>query len=139
MSKGPRLNNISRNFTTRNSLGIDEVANSISGELCPIVNSVTPRPFYWAFITWCYYDVFKNCDPKDRNSDNVYKYVKMQNYFLALASDISYCISFNILSVSIFNLNNSISFGFCLNSLFILSFISCSDISLFCKYITYSL
>ena len=89
MVKGPRLNNISRNFTTRDSLGIEGVATSISAEICPIVNTVTPRPFYWAFITWCYYDVFNNCDPKDRNSDNVYKYVKMQNYFLALASDIN--------------------------------------------------
>ena len=89
MSKGPRLNNISRNFTTRDSLGIEGVATSISAEICPIVNTVTPRPFYWAFIAWCYYDVFNNCDPKDRNSDNVYKYVKMQNYFLALASDIN--------------------------------------------------
>ena len=56
MAKGPRLNNISRNFTTRDSLGIEGVATSISAEICPIVNTVTPRPFYWAFITWCYYD-----------------------------------------------------------------------------------
>lgn len=89
MAKGPRLNNISRNFTTRDSLGIEGVATSISAEICPIVNTVTPRPFYWAFITWCYYDFYKNCEPKDRSSDNVYKYVKMQNYFLALASDIN--------------------------------------------------
>ena len=84
IKKGPRLNNISRNFTTRNSLGIDEVANSISGELCPIVNSVTPRPFYWAFITWCYYDFYSNCDPNDRSENNVNEYIKMQNYFLLL-------------------------------------------------------
>ena len=58
MSKGPRLNNITRNFTTRDSLGIEGVATSISAEICPIVNTVTPRPFYWAFITWCYYDFF---------------------------------------------------------------------------------
>lgn len=89
MAKGPRLNNISRNFTTRDSLGIEGVATSISADICPIVNTVTPRPFYWAFIMWCYYDFYNNCDPKDRNSDNVYKYVKMQNYFLALASDIN--------------------------------------------------
>lgn len=89
MEKGPRLNNISRNFTTRDSLGIEGVATSISGEICPIVNTVTPRPFYWAFIIWCFYDFYKDCDPKDRNSDNVYRYVKMQNYFLALASDIN--------------------------------------------------
>ena len=89
MAKGPRLNNISRNFTTRNSLGIDEVANSISGELCPIVNSVTPRPFYWAFITWCYYDYYSNCNSEDRSESNVNEYIKMQNYFLALASNLS--------------------------------------------------
>ena len=45
MAKGPRLNNISRNFTTRDSLGIEGVATSISAEICPIVNTVTPRPF----------------------------------------------------------------------------------------------
>lgn len=89
MNKGPRLNNISRNFTTRDSLGIESIASSISGELCPIVNTVTPRPFYWAFITWCYYDFYKNCEAKDRTNENVYKYIKMQNYFLALASDIN--------------------------------------------------
>ncbi len=89
MNKGPRLNNISRNFTTRDSLGIEGVATSISAEICPIVNTVTPRPFYWAFITWCYYDFYNTCDVKDRSADNVYKYVKMQNYFLALASNIT--------------------------------------------------
>ena len=89
VSKGPRLNNITRNFTTRDSLGIEGVATSISAEICPIVNTVTPRPFYWAFITWCYYDFYNTCDVKDRSADNVYKYVKMQNYFLALASNIT--------------------------------------------------
>lgn len=89
MNKGPRLNNISRNFTTRDSLGIEGVATSISAEICPIVNTVTPRPFYWAFITWCYYDFYNTCEAKDRSVDNVYKYVKMQNYFLALASNIT--------------------------------------------------
>ena len=86
MSKGPRLNNINRSLTTRDSLGIEGVATSISGEICPIVNTVTPRPFYWAFIIWCYYDFYKSVNPKERNSNNVNKYIKMQNYFLALAS-----------------------------------------------------
>lgn len=86
MNKGPMINNISRNFTTRDSLGIEGVATSISAELCPIVNTVTPRPFYWAFIIWCFYDFYKNCNPEDRKIENVYKYVKMQNYFLALGS-----------------------------------------------------
>lgn len=86
MNRGPRLNNISRNFTTRDSLGIEGVATSISAEICPIVNTVTPRPFYWALINWCFYDFYKNCNPEDRNINNVYKYVKRQNYFIALGA-----------------------------------------------------
>lgn len=86
MSKGPRLNNISRNFTTRDSLGIEGIANTISAEICPIVNTVTPRPFYWALINWCYYDFYKNCKLEERNTNNVYKYVKRQNYYMALAT-----------------------------------------------------
>ena len=87
--KGPKLNNISKSLTTRDSLGIESVATSISGEICPIVNTVTPRPFYWAFIMWGFYDFYKNCKPEDRKNGNVYDYVRMQNYFLALASVIS--------------------------------------------------
>ena len=89
MTKGPLLNELSSRFTTRDSLGIEGVATSIAREICPIVNTVTPRPFYWAFLTWCYYDFYNNCEPKDRKSDNVYKYAKMQNFFFALASDIN--------------------------------------------------
>ncbi len=89
MAKGPRLNNISRKLTTRNSLGIEGVATTISAEICPIVNTVTPRPFYWAFMIWGFYDFYKNCKPKDRNANNVYKYIKKHNYFFALASNIN--------------------------------------------------
>ena len=60
MSKGPKLNNITKNFTSRNSLGIDGVSNSIQRDLCPIVNTVTPRAFYWIFMVWNYYDYFIN-------------------------------------------------------------------------------
>ena len=86
MSKGPIINNVTKNFTTRDSLGIEGVATSIASEICPIVNTVTPRPFYWAFITWCYYDFYRNCNPKDRTNENVKDYIKRQNYFLALGS-----------------------------------------------------
>lgn len=89
MAKGPRLNNISKKFTTRDSLGIEGVATSISAEICPIVNTVTPRPFYWAFIAWGFYDFYKNHKAEERSISNVYKYIKMQNYFLALASNIN--------------------------------------------------
>ncbi len=89
MGKGPRLNNISRKFTTRDSLGLEGVATSISTEICPIVNTVTPRPFYWAFATWGFYDFYKNHEIEERSIINVHKYIKMQNYFLALASNIN--------------------------------------------------
>ncbi len=56
MPRGPRLNNINKNFTTRDSLGIESVATSISADICPIVNTVTPRAFYWPFMVWIYYD-----------------------------------------------------------------------------------
>lgn len=45
MPRGPRLNNIAKNFTTRDSLGIEGAATSISADICPIVNTVTPRAF----------------------------------------------------------------------------------------------
>ena len=56
MERGPKLNA----FTTRDSLGVEGVATSISAEICPIINKVTPRPFYWAFMCWIYYDYYKN-------------------------------------------------------------------------------
>ena len=45
MNNGPRLNDFTTNFTTRDSLGVESVATSISAEICPIINTVTPRPF----------------------------------------------------------------------------------------------
>ena len=86
MKKGPKINKITKDLTTRDSLGIESVATSISGEICPIVNTVTPRPFYWAFIMWGFYDFYRNCKQEDRKNSNVYKYIKMQNYFFALSS-----------------------------------------------------
>lgn len=59
MPRGPVLNDNSRSFTTRDSLGIEGVATTIQGEVCPIVNTVTPRAFYWPFMIWIYYDFYK--------------------------------------------------------------------------------
>ncbi len=56
MPKGPILNDISRNFTTRDSLGIEGVAATMQASICPVVNTVTPRAFYWPFLVWLYYD-----------------------------------------------------------------------------------
>ena len=81
---GPIINNTSRNFTTRDSLGIEGVANTISADLCPIVNTVTPRPYYWAFITWCYwkfYEIYGYVEDAEVRS-----FIKKTNYFVAAGS-----------------------------------------------------
>lgn len=50
MSKGPKLNKPPEDFTTRDSFGIESVAASIQAEIGPVVNTVTPRAFYWSFM-----------------------------------------------------------------------------------------
>lgn len=86
MQKGPKLNNISKNFTTRDSLGIEGVATSIQGEICPVVNTVTPRAFYWPFMVWIYYDFYKYSGIPDRTVEAFDAYLKRQDYFFVLAT-----------------------------------------------------
>ena len=86
MKKGPLLNNNSRNFTTRDSLGIESVAAAISRDLCPIVNTVTPRAFYWPFMVWIYYDFYKYSGIAEHTRDDFDKrYLKRQDYFFVLS------------------------------------------------------
>ena len=68
MSQGPIINNTRRKPTPRDTLGIENVASSIQGEICPVVNTVTPKPYYWAFIDWCYYDWYTNNKSKKTKS-----------------------------------------------------------------------
>ena len=86
MPKGPRLNNISKNFTTRDSLGIEGVATTIQGEVCPVVNTVTPRAFYWPFMVWIYYDFYKYSGIEERSYVAFDIYLKRQDYFFVLAT-----------------------------------------------------
>ena len=86
MPRGPRLNNIIKNFTSRDSLGIEGVATSISADICPIVNTVTPRAFYWPFMVWIYYDFYKFSGVEDRTKDAFDSYLKRQDYFFVLAN-----------------------------------------------------
>lgn len=67
MDKGPKLNNVIKNFTSRDNLGIESVSTSIQRELCPVVNTVTPRAFYWIFMVWNYYDYLLNSGIKSEN------------------------------------------------------------------------
>jgi len=86
MKKGPLLNNNIRNFTTRDSLGIENVAASISAELCPVVNTVTPRAFYWPFLVWIYYDFYKYSGIEEHTRDVFDKeFLKRQDYFFVLS------------------------------------------------------
>ncbi len=86
MKKGPLLNDNKRDFTTRDSLGIEGVAASISAELCPIVNTVTPRAFYWPFMVWIYYDFYKYSGIEEHTYSVFDKsYVKRQDYFFVLS------------------------------------------------------
>ena len=63
---GPIINRTKNHFTTRDSLGIENVATTLSRDACPVVNTVTPRPFCWAFIDWCYYGWYKNHCEEER-------------------------------------------------------------------------
>lgn len=86
MSKGPKLNNISRNFTTRDSLGIEGVAATMQADICPVVNTVTPRAFYWPFMTWIYYDFYRYSGIEEHNLNAFDAYLKRQDYFFVLAT-----------------------------------------------------
>lgn len=87
MSKGPLFNNKKQNFSSRYSLGIESISNTMSDTLCPIIANVTSRPFYWILRCWCYYDLLTNSKAKNkitnRDIDNHYKRV---NFFLCLGS-----------------------------------------------------
>lgn len=102
----PVINKTSKSFTTRDSLGIEGVATTISREISPIVNTVTPRPFYWAFIAWCYYDWYQNNECQRKRTE-VNKYIKKVNYFIALGNILANGYQENSYTGSS-NINNSI-------------------------------
>jgi len=108
MANQPTINKTKKAFTTRDSVGIESASTTISREICPVVNTVTPRPFYWAFIAWCYYDWYKNSG-KNKKRKEVNEYIRKTNYFIALGNllangyqEASYTGSQNI-----YNINSS--------------------------------
>ena len=89
MEKGPKLNNTIKNFTSRDNLGIEGVSTSIQRELCPIVNTVTPRAFYWIFMVWNYYDYLTNSGLKSDNWNlNTFDkpFLKKNDYYFVLSN-----------------------------------------------------
>ena len=59
VKKGPQLNDHTPNTTNRDNLGITGAQTTLQAELCPVVNTVTYRAFYWIFLTWNYYDFYQ--------------------------------------------------------------------------------
>ena len=86
MQTGPYLNKIEKNFTSRDSLGVDGVVTSMSADLCPVVTTVTPRAFYWPFMVWIYYDFYKYSGIEERTVSAFDRYLKRQDYFFVLAT-----------------------------------------------------
>ncbi len=87
MSKGPKINYTKRNFTTRDNLGINAPGASFQGELCPVINTVTPRAFYWAFAVWNYYDYWQNYKTTNRGYNDFEKnFLKRNDYYFVLAN-----------------------------------------------------
>ena len=89
MAKGPQFNYVDIRFTTRDSLGIESETASMQAELCPVVNTVTPRAFYWPFMVWNYwqYDIKTSQSNEIRNKECFDKdFLKKNDYFFVLAT-----------------------------------------------------
>ena len=88
--KQPLLNSIHKSFTRRDTLGLQNISSSIQAWVCPVINVVTPHPFYWAFLVWNYYHFYsveenKNASMTDFNKD----FVKRNDFFFVLCNYIA--------------------------------------------------
>ena len=81
MNSGPKFNNIKRNFATRNSMGFDEVINSLQDQASPIITNVTDNIYYIGFIVWSINDYLNNTEEKDRTTSDMNNHFKIQNFF----------------------------------------------------------
>lgn len=87
MSTGPKFNKTGYNFTTRDNLGIEGSTAGIQAELCPVINTVTPRAFYWPFMVWNYYDYHVNYKTEKKSLDDFNRnFLKRNDYFMVLAN-----------------------------------------------------
>lgn len=87
MPRGPKLNYVDKSFTPRDNLGIENVATSIQSELCPVVNTVTPRAFYWPFMAWNYYDFYINSGIDEKTYEAFDEpFLKKNDYFFVLSN-----------------------------------------------------
>jgi hypothetical protein len=85
IQKGPQINIETRNFTTRDNLGIEGASLTMQGDLCPIVTTVTPRVFYWVFLVWNYYNYLVNTDKWKWDQFNT-DWAKRNDYYFVLSN-----------------------------------------------------
>ena len=89
MSKGPKINYKYRNFTSRDSLGINSASNAMQRELCSVIIRNTSRAFYWIFMIWNYYDYLINSGLKSSEwNDRIFKktFLKKNDYFFIMSN-----------------------------------------------------
>lgn len=82
----PLFNATQQSYTRRDSLGLQSLSSSIQARVCPIINVVTPHPFYWAFLVWNYhhfYSLPENKDKSDSEFNNTF--VKRNDFYFALS------------------------------------------------------
>lgn len=85
MSKGPKMNKIELSDTSRDNLGIEGAVLTMQDIACPIVTTVTPRCFYWCFLTWIYYDL-RNLGANKINNELFINHLRRQDYFFVLST-----------------------------------------------------
>lgn len=83
MDKGPKFNNIKRDFSRRNSMGFDEVINSLQDQNFPIITNETGHVFYFAFIVWSANDYIRETSYENRTKSGMDEYFKIQNFFFS--------------------------------------------------------
>ena len=87
MAKGPKFNEVTKTFTARDNLGIESATAGIQADLCPVINTVTPRAFYWPFMVWNYYDYHVNYKTENKTSSDFDKnFLKKNDYFMVMAN-----------------------------------------------------
>ena len=81
MTNGPKFNNIKRDFATDNSMGYDEVVNTLQRRASPVITNITENVYYFGFIVWSFHDYEKNVDYHDRTTSSLEEHFKQQNFF----------------------------------------------------------
>ena len=82
--KAPLFNSTYQSFTKRDTLGLQSISASIQADICPIINVVTPHPFYWAFLVWNYYHYYSS---KEKHPEKFHEqFLKRNDFYFILCN-----------------------------------------------------